>query len=340
MSPVPERRWETGAWVVGLAVNRAGTHAAAALGDGSVRLLDLADPDGGPRASQVHAGACLTIVPDLDDRGFLTGGDDGRLCRIVPGSSGDAAAEPLAEVKGRWIEHVDAEPQAGLRAFAAGRQVTLLDRAGRPACDPLDHPSTVGGLAFAPKGKRLAVAHYGGVSLWWTKAPDVPTRLDWKGSHLGVIWHPAGTHVMTAMQEAELHGWRLKDKAHMRMSGYAAKVRSFAWAARGRWLATAGAEEVVCWPFFGGGPWDKAPLELPGPGSAVITAVAPHPMDPVLAAGRDDGMIFVAPLDGSAPLPLAGRGGSAVSALAWTANGRSLLAGTEDGRLSWITPAR
>lgn len=88
MSPVPERRWETGAWVVGLAVNRAGTHAAAALGDGSVRLLDLADPDGGPRASQVHAGACLTIVPDLDDRGFLTGGDDGRLCRIVPGSSG------------------------------------------------------------------------------------------------------------------------------------------------------------------------------------------------------------------------------------------------------------
>src|SRR3712207_3571856 len=89
-------------------------------------------------------------------------------------------------------------------------------------CRPRDGPGPTaigssehrGGLAFAPKGKHLAVAHYGGVSLWWTKAPDVPVRLDWKGSHLGVLWHPAGTHLMTAMQEAELHGWRLKDKVH------------------------------------------------------------------------------------------------------------------------------
>src|SRR6516164_5914437 len=28
-----------------------------------------------------------------------------------------------------------------------------------------DHPSTVTGLAFNPKGKRLAVSHYGGVTL-------------------------------------------------------------------------------------------------------------------------------------------------------------------------------
>jgi hypothetical protein len=40
----------------------------------------------------------------------------------------------------------------------------------------------------------------------------------------------------------------------MQMSGYATKVRSMAWTNRSRYLATGGAESVVCWPFFGGGP--------------------------------------------------------------------------------------
>lgn len=41
-----------------------------------------------------------------------------------------------------------------------------------------DHSSTVSGLAFNPKGKRLAVAHYGGVTLWWTATlGQTPNRL-------------------------------------------------------------------------------------------------------------------------------------------------------------------
>src|SRR3546814_9095659 len=79
------------------------------------------------------------------------------------------------------------------------------------------HPSTVTGLAFNPKGRRLVASHYGGVSLWWAKAEaQQPKRFSWKGSHVAVTWSGDGRFVITATQESELHGWRLADGADMR----------------------------------------------------------------------------------------------------------------------------
>lgn len=332
MSAIVERRWDTDAFVVALVVNRAGTCAAAALGDGSVWLIDLGAPDASPQVIQAHEGACLALARDSDDESFLSGGDDGRLRRIAPG----AEPKTLAEVKGAWIEAVDASPHSRLRAYAARRQVFLLDDAGQPWRHALEHPSTVSGLAFAPNGKRLAVAHYGGATLWWTGQAGGPTRLDWAGSHLGVLWHPEGTHLMTSLQEPGLHGWRLKDKADMQMSGYSTKVRSLGWTRRARYLVTAGGDAIVCWPFFGGGPWEKPPLELAGGPTIVVTAVAPHPTEDVVMAGHRDGLVLVAPLDGGQPVTLAEPEQSPVSALAWSPNGRHLLFGTEAGRLSWF----
>jgi WD40 repeat protein len=327
-----ERHFDTAAYVVSVKVNRAGSHAAAALGNGAAWLIDLTDSSAPPAVVQAHDGACLTLARDIDGHGFLSGGDDGKLRRIAPGQ----AAETLAEVKGCWIEHVDCCPRSRLRAYSAGRQVHLLDVSGHGSAPALEHPSTVGGLAFAPNGKRLAVAHYGGASLWWTGRPGLPARLDWKGSHLGVLWHPDGTHLMTTLQETGLHGWRLRDKADMQMSGYATKVRSMAWTNRSCYLATGGAESVVCWPFFGGGPWQKQPLQLAETAGGLITVVAPHPKEPVVVAGYDDGRLLIAPIDGTAPVAIAAPDGSPVSALAWSDDGRHLLAGTEAGRLSWF----
>ena len=50
-----------------------------------------------------------------------------------------------------------------------------------------------------------------------------PETLEWKGSHLDVTFSPDGRFLVTAMQEPTLHGWRLVDSKHMRMSGYAAR---------------------------------------------------------------------------------------------------------------------
>lgn len=332
MSPSPERRWETGAHVVAIAVNRDGSHAVAALGDGTLWMIGLAEAGGEPAVVPVHDGACLALARDIDGGGFLTGGDDGRLRRIVPGNG----PVTLATAPGRWIEHIDSHPRARLRAYGAGKRVHRIGVDGQPDGPVLEHPSTVGGLAFAPGGQRLAVAHYGGVSLWWLKGADEPVRLDWKGSHLGVLWHPEGTHLITLLQESGLHGWRLKDRAEMSMGGYPTKVRSFGWTTGARFLATGGADCAVCWPFTGGGPWDKRPLELAAGAADLVTVVAPHPTSPFLAAGCGDGLVLLAALDGSPPAGVAPAGGSAVTAMVWSGDGRHLLYGTEAGRLCHI----
>jgi hypothetical protein len=60
------------------------------------------------------------------------------------------------------------------------------------------------------------------------------------------------------MLEPMLHGWRLFDGQHIRMSGYAARVMSLSWSAGGQWLATSVATRLVLWPFHGkDGPMGK-----------------------------------------------------------------------------------
>ncbi len=62
------------------------------------------------------------------------------------------------------------------------------------------------------------------------------------------------------MQENALHGWQIADGSDMRMSGYPAKTRSIAWTAKGRYLATSGANAAILWPFhFKDGPMGKEP---------------------------------------------------------------------------------
>ena len=277
----------------------------------------------------MHEGAVLACAPDAAD-GLLTGGDDGRLMRCSPAGE----ATELARYGSRWVEHV-ASHESGLRAATVGRAVHLLDGAGA-ALKSLAHPSAVGGVAFDAKGKRVAASHYNGASLWFVAArEDKPRVLEWKGSHGAIAISPDGTHVVTAMQESALHAWRLgppgTDVQHMRMSGYPAKTRALSFTAKGKWLATGGAESVVLWPFFGGGPMGKQPTELAGGDSVLCTAVACHPQHDVVAAGFGDGLVLLVELATGKVVPVAPPTGSAVSALGWGAAGAALAFGTEGG---------
>ena len=151
----------------------------------------------------------------------------------------------------------------GAVAWSAGKQAFARPAKGDERM--LEASSTVGGLAFAPKGFRLAIAHYNGVTLWFPNAQTEPEKLEWKGSHLGVVWSPDGRFVVTSMQESTLHGWRLADRKDMRMSGYSARVRSLDWTVGGKWLATSGSEQLILWPFAGkDGPMGKSP-KIPMP---------------------------------------------------------------------------
>lgn len=286
----------------------------------------------------VHDGAILCLAPDAAPTGFLTGGDDSTLRRI----GADGAVTDLVRGR-RWIEHVttwiDAKntPKSGVIAFASGKQVELRDAAGTATLKVLEHPSTVSGVVFDAKGKRVAASHYNGASVWFVQAKvDNPRRLDWKGSHTGIAIHPGGDALVTSMQENELHGWRLADGHNMRMSGYPAKVQSMAFSRTGKWLVTGGADSVVMWPFFGGGPMGKAPVELAGMPGVICRRVACHPVHEIVAAGFADGTILLEDASAQKVLPVRDAGGGAISALAFSPNGTGLAFGTEDGAIGIV----
>ncbi|HZH45508.1 MAG TPA: WD40 repeat domain-containing protein [Roseococcus sp.] len=321
---------ELGAWVIGLAFGREGHTLHAGLGDGTVRLGRLAAPTEEWLTVEAHDGAVLSLCADIKD-GALTGGDDGRLLRIAP----DGAGQELGKYGSRWVEHVAAH-ESGIRACAVAKAVHVLDGQGA-AVKSLAHPSSVGGIAIDAKGKRIAASHYNGASLWFVAAKeDKPRLLEWKGSHHAIAIGPDGAHVVTAMQETALHGWRLADGQHMRMSGYPAKTHSLSFTARGKWLATAGAEAIVLWPFFGGGPMGKAPTELAGGDGVICTRVACHPQHDMVAAGFEDGLVLLADIATGRVMPIAPPTGAGVSALTWNAAGSLLAFGTETGHCALV----
>jgi WD40 repeat protein len=248
----------------------------------------------------------------------------------------DGSTRTFAEAKGAWIDALALSP-SGAVAFAAGRRVIARDDKGREKT--LEVPSTARGLAFAPKGYRVAVSHYNGATLWFPNLDAKPEVLEWKGSHLDVTWSPDGRFVVTSMQENALHGWRLlPDKGHMRMSGYPSKTRSLAWSHDGKWLATSGAEAAIIWPFdTKEGPTGKAPREC-GVRPAKVTQVAFHPNASILAAGYEDGCILLIRLtDASELLVRPAVQGSPVTAFAWDKPGRRLAFGTGDGQAGILT---
>jgi WD40 repeat protein len=328
----PRREFSFDAAVTGLAFLTEGT-LAGALGDGSVRLVAPGDT-ASPRTVQPHreGAAVLSMSLDIDGAGVVTGGDDGRVVRT------DARGEVtvLAEFPGRQADVLAVSPSGGLRAAAGGREVRLLDRAGETVGAAADHPSTVTGLAFNPKGKRLAISHYGGATLRWTGRLDQgATKLEWRGSHIGVTWSPDGTTVLTAMQERELHGWRLTDRQTMSMAGYGAKVRSMDWLRRPMILATSGGDCVTAWSFTGGGPMGKPPLEVGSGLGRLVTSVAVHPKNPIVAAGFDEGQVIVCALSRQEKVVrLRWPDWERITALAWSRDGARLAVGTDGGVIS------
>jgi WD40 repeat protein len=312
------------AYVTSCGFNRAGSVAAFALGDGTVRLTGAGDWISVP----AHEGAVLALAQDFGRDGFITGGDDGLLLRVT--SAGEV--QKIASFGMKWVEHVAvfAAPKGALLACAVGKNIHLFDGDGNEL-RKLTHSSTVSGIVFDGKGKRIAASHYNGASIWFTASASAPKTLEWKGSHLGVALHPAGEAIVTAMQENALHGWTLPEGKHMRMSGYPAKTQSFGFTRSGKWLATGGADALVLWPFFGGGPMGKAPMELGASGGAIITRVACHPEHEVVACGFDNGLVIVADILKEKILSVCGPGRGAVSALAWNGSGSHLALGTEDG---------
>ena len=292
-----------------------------ALGDGTVRF------ESGETIA-AHDGAVLAACLPPSGEGLLTGGDDGRV--VI--STREGATE-VTSVPGRWIDAVAASPDSKLIAFSAGRDLHVRDMADPAFARIFAHEKSIADVAFDPKGRRLAVATYGGVWFWYARIADQkPAIYKWAGSHVGVCWSPDGKFLMSAMQENQLHGWRVADEKNLRMGGYPAKVKSMAFMSRGSLMATSGANGAVCWPFAGAtGPMGKQAAEIGYDDAALSTRIAAAPDHTWLAAGLDDGRVWAGDVTGERIVSLKADKGAAISALAMSLDARRVAWGDEDG---------
>ncbi len=310
-----------GAYVVEAIFDESG-RAVFALGDGTVRFEDGATVEAHPDAGVQCAAAHPSGV------GVITGGDDGR----VVWSTTEGATE-LASIPNKWIDAVAASADSGLIAYASGKDARVLDVKDKNFARTFSHERSVAALAFDEKGRRLACATYGGCALWFARIEgQKPTFLKWAGSHVAAAFSPDGKFLISAMQENALHGWRIADAKDMRMGGYSAKPKSVTFLAHGALMATSGAEGAVVWPFSGSnGPMGREAVEIGHEAGAKLTRVAGGAQRPVLAAGLDDGRVWIADLTAKGIERLRADKGAAISALALSKDLKRVAWGDEDG---------
>jgi WD40 repeat protein len=290
-----------------------------ALADGSIHRLDH-----GHKTETVHDGLLCATHDAANDR-LITGGEDGKTVATKVGG----VSETLAEIGKKWVTAVASGPQ-GAAAFASGKTAYVRFADGKTK--EFAHPRSVEGVAFSPKGVRLGVARYNGATLHFPAADGKPVELEWAGAHTGIAFSPDGAFVVTTMQENALHGWKLADGKHMRMTGYPAKVKSLSWSAKGKWLASSGANAAIVWPFQSkDGPMGKAPLELGTRGNLMVSAVACHPAEDIVAIGYQDGMVLAARFGDQKEVLLRRPGKGAITSMMWDGEGRRIAFGSETG---------
>lgn len=297
-----------------------------AVADGAVHFPILG------KAVEAHD-SLLCATPERGGKAMLTGGEDGRVLRVTT-----EGWKQIAEVNGKWVDVIASGPNGSV-AVAAGRSVFFVVEG---KARQFDFERAVEGLAFMPKGLRLACARYNGVTLVWGAAKTPPQDLHWDGAHIGVLPSPDGRYIVSSMAENALHGWRLDAKkaqdAHMRMSGYPAKPKSLSWSTKGRWLASSGAPAAICWPFSAKeGPQGKAPRELGTRRDSLVLQVCWHPKVDVLAMGYADGMVALVRINDGAENVMRESGEAPISTLAWDDNGDRLAYGSEAGEAGIIT---
>ena len=298
------------------------------FGDGTVRFFR---PGIAHSTLKAHEGVVLCMTTDGDN--VFTGGDDGKFLRISP----DGQIAEIAEFGTKWVDCVAAIK--GKYACSSGKTAHVWS-IGQNKATALEHVSTIGGLAFDAKGRRLAVTHYGGATVWESKERKwKSSKLIWKGFHGAATFSPDGKYLVTAMQENALHGWRLRDKADLAMSGYPAKIKSFTWVGNTPHLVTSGANEAICWPFDGkDGPLGRTPVCVADGGKQIATCVQSLSSENAVFTGFRDGSVLLAEIDESKqPIVLKGSSGAAVTAIAVTESLSHILIGDESGNILWAT---
>lgn len=257
--------------------------------------------------------------------------------------------EPVweATVGTGWGEAVAWSPVDDVVAVAAGRTFALLDGDGAAIRTEDGHSSTISDIAWEPHGRRVSLAHYGGMSLWPVDPAKPGKSVNWKGSTLKLAWSPDGAFIATGDQDSTVHFWETRTGKELQMWGHPTKVLQLAWDRSSRYLATGGGPTVVVWDCSGKGSENSKPAMLDRH-QENLSVIAFRPDGQMIASACEGGRlclwdrkrnakpVFTALASELLDEMLVDREPSAIAQLAWNPDGRRLAVGLADGAIAVV----
>lgn len=301
---------------------------AVGLGDGRVMSFN------GNQVTEVakHDGAVSKVVA-IQGNQIISSGQDGLIhCAAI-----DALKSESREIRaadGSWVEAMAYNAQKDVLAYAVGIALTIT-RQGDTIAWYNNHPSTVTGIAIAPSGLEVAVAHYDGVTIWSTEGASEGRLLSWKGSIIGVSWSPNGRYVVASTQDREIHVWDLVSGKDFRFGGFKGKVRQIGWTNCCNYMVTTGSDVIAAWP-LAGDPGSFPPQEIGYVFSANVSAIAVSERIDRLAGGFTNGSILIGNAKNGEALNARNGSGAEITDMAWNKAQSELLFGTRDGVIGTI----
>jgi WD40 repeat protein len=312
-------------YIIDLDWSKDGQFLAAGSASGPIEIFHATD--GTKRLSATgHEQGTNTLRFSPDSHCLVSGGQDGKIKYWDP-----LAGQHITTVEmGKdWVEHLEFKPNSTLLAASCGKKLSLLKSDGSVSKALPDAPKTISSLAWDPQGGCLAVAYFGGITLWDSDDWIVQKELPYNNGINTLVWSPNSRWLVSGNADPSVHLWIPSEDAELHMSGYEGKVKHLSFDITSRWLATSGGRDACLWDCSGDGPEGREPNMLPH--DAPICALAFQKSHGILATGAEDGTLELWSPERKNPLRATVKMPAAATKIAWSPNDTFLAIGSTQG---------
>ncbi|MBN1261205.1 MAG: WD40 repeat domain-containing protein, partial [Anaerolineae bacterium] len=257
-----------------------------------------------------------------------------RLWKIPTGEAGATAHDTRGVFTCAAFSHDGTTAALGSTSGAVSLWPVGLRTGG--VFELLGHTAQVGGMAFAPDGRRLATIGADGTLRIWDVAArrEIKQLPDGGAAATGLAYSPDGQLLAAAGGwDRTTHLWDVTSGKPVRdYTGHTSQVCDAAFSPSGKYLATCGWDESIrVWSLLSGSPpqvWNERSSQV-----ALFFSLAYHPGERLVASGSWDGYVRLWDTEQGRVVRSLNEHTGPVLRVAISPDGRWLASGGEDGNI-------